>query len=228
MKTEILVFPWANIALYRKTTVLSDYVYYVYIYIYLTILFQVPKTEAEWESISQQLNERWNFPHCIGAIDGRHVLIKPPPSSGSFYFNYKHSFSIVLLAVVDADYKFLYVDIGCNGRVSDGGVFKNSALYAALDNKSLSIPSPKPIPGQNKPLPYMIVADDAFQLKEYNYTKAIQSSGIDKRKAQMIFMNQSGHILNAYSFWMKLLQLKTAGLICRYVHVCPYYVFTIA
>ena len=36
------------------------------------------------------------------------------------FFNYKHSFSLVLLAVVDAAYKFIYVDVGCNGRISDG------------------------------------------------------------------------------------------------------------
>ena len=30
-----------------------------------------------------------------------------------------------LLALVDADYKLTYVDIGCQGPISDGGIFKN-------------------------------------------------------------------------------------------------------
>ena len=73
----------------------------------------------------------------------------------------------MLLALVDADYKFLYVDIGCNGRVSDGGVFKNSSLYAALENNTLHLPNRKALPGQSQPMPYTIVADDAFPLKDY-------------------------------------------------------------
>ena len=63
-------------------------------------------------------------------------MIHPPPNSGSDYFNYKHFFSIVLMAIVDTEYKFIYIDIGCNGRVSDGGVFKNCSIYEALQKKN--------------------------------------------------------------------------------------------
>ncbi|KAL3242010.1 hypothetical protein MRX96_021545 [Rhipicephalus microplus] len=64
-------------------------------------------------------SQKWNFPNCIGAIDGKHVLIKKPPKSGTIYRNYKKSFSVILLAVVDADYKFLYTDIGAPGSEGD-------------------------------------------------------------------------------------------------------------
>ena len=50
-------------------------------------------------------------------------------NSRSYHFNYKGTFGTVLLALVDADYKLIYVDIGCNGRVSDGGVYRNSTLF---------------------------------------------------------------------------------------------------
>ena len=44
----------------------------------------------------------WNFPHCVAALDGKHCALRCPPKTGSLHFNWKHSFSIVLLAAVDA------------------------------------------------------------------------------------------------------------------------------
>lgn len=101
---------------------------------------------------------------CLGAMDGKHVLIVPPPGSGSLYFNYKGDFSIVLLAVVDANLKFIYVDVGTNGRTSDGGVWGKSQLKRAMDNDQLNIPGAKKLPGTNVFAPYVMVADDAFPL----------------------------------------------------------------
>ena len=86
--------------------------------------------------------------------------IKCPLNSGSYYFNYKGTFSIVLLALVDADYRFIYVDIGCNGRISDGGVFRNSTLSSALRENELNIPRPRIIGDGEKILPYVAVADE--------------------------------------------------------------------
>ena len=73
-------------------------------------------------------------------LDGKHINIRPVPSSGSFYFNYKQRFNIVLLALVDANYNFVYVDIGYNRRVSNGGVFWESSFNLALVDETLDIP----------------------------------------------------------------------------------------
>ena len=50
--------------------------------------------------------------HMNTAIDGKHVRIQALPHSGSQYYNYKGYYSIIMLAVVDANYKFMYVDVG--------------------------------------------------------------------------------------------------------------------
>ena len=74
-----------------------------------------------------------------------YIAITPPPNSGSFYFNYKHFFSIILPALVDANYKFLYVDIGNYGRSADSGVFGNGSLAKSLAENALNIPKPTTI-----------------------------------------------------------------------------------
>lgn len=56
------------------------------------------------------------------------------------------------------------MDVGCNGRISDGGVFARSSLSGALESGSLSIPNPSCLPGTTDVVPYVLVADDAFPL----------------------------------------------------------------
>ncbi|XP_048006268.1 protein ANTAGONIST OF LIKE HETEROCHROMATIN PROTEIN 1-like [Leguminivora glycinivorella] len=80
--------------------------------------FQMPETPEQWLVVANDYDTLWNFPHCLGAIDGKHILLQSPINSGSEFYNYKGFFSIVLLAVVDAKYNFLYVNIGCQGRIS--------------------------------------------------------------------------------------------------------------
>lgn len=128
---------------------------------------KVPKTSEDWEKIADGFQAKWQFPHCVGAIDGKHVMPRAPNNSGSQYFNYKHTYSLVLMALADAASNFIYVDVGCNGRVSDGGVFRNCSLGQALEQGDIKFPDAEPLPGCNGKMPYYIVGDEAFPLKSY-------------------------------------------------------------
>ena len=80
--------------------------------------------------------------------------------------NYEGFCSIVLLAVTDANGKFVVVDVGSYGGNSDGGVFNCSTFGKKLLAGKLAIPPNDCIPGTDIELPYTFVADDAFPLKE--------------------------------------------------------------
>ncbi|PNF35644.1 hypothetical protein B7P43_G18132, partial [Cryptotermes secundus] len=121
-------------------------------------LYLPQPTREMWISIAS----RWHFPHCLGVIDGKHIVIKKPNKSGSSFFNYKHDFSIVLMAAVEAHYTFNFVDVGSMGRFSDGSIFLSSQLGRKLDKGTLGLPPPADLPSFEHALPYVFVGDEAF------------------------------------------------------------------
>ncbi|KAF2887366.1 hypothetical protein ILUMI_18806, partial [Ignelater luminosus] len=125
-----------------------------------------PPSLEEWEHIKTQFYEKWNMPNCIGAIDGKHISIQNPFKSGTRFYNYKHFYSIHLMAICDADYKFIFVDIGAQGICGDSGVFRNSNFGSAILDESIKILGNALLPGTNKNFPCFFVADEAFPLKK--------------------------------------------------------------
>ena len=77
--------------------------------------FICPTVPEDWKSIEEKFRNRWNVPHAVCTLHGKHIAIRKPWKSGSEYFNYKAYFSLVLLALVDAEYKFLWVNLGASG-----------------------------------------------------------------------------------------------------------------
>lgn len=127
----------------------------------------LPTTEDEWKQVADGFKRRWNWHNCLGALDGKHVRIRCPPHSGSVYYNYKGFFSIVLLALVDSNYRFLFVEVGANGGSSDGGVFERGLLRQAVEEGTLGIPPPTALDGDEQQVPYSFVGDDAFPLRPW-------------------------------------------------------------
>ena len=99
---------------------------------------KVPSTEQEREFIADETFKRQNFLNLFAATDGKHIALFYPKGSGSEYYNYKRFYSLDLLAFIDYDYKFLLIDTGCQGRISDGGVFSNSTICSEI-NSDLSL-----------------------------------------------------------------------------------------
>ena len=123
-----------------------------------------PTDPEDWKKIAERFRNRWNVPHAVGALDGKHIAIKKPKKSGSEYFNYKGYFSLVLLALVDADYKFLWVNVGASGSSSDAQIFNRCKMKRKIENGTLGLPPPEPLGPGGPDLHYFLLGDDAFAL----------------------------------------------------------------
>ncbi|XP_025997085.1 protein ALP1-like isoform X2 [Solenopsis invicta] len=123
-----------------------------------------PPTLQTWIKIAENFENKWHFPNCVGAIDGKHVTAQCFKNTGSAFYNYKGTFSTVLMGVSDADLRFVYVSIGSAGRESDGGIFQNLDFGRCIETGTLPLPPPKTLPGTNICLPVVFVGDAAFPL----------------------------------------------------------------
>ena len=180
----------------------------------------MPRSESEWKNIADDFNSRWNMPNCIGALDGKHIIMQAVANTGSTYYNYKGENSIVLMALVDAHRRFIYVDIGCNGRVSDGGVWDTTSLATNLKDitNPLHIPSPIELPGRSLKIPYFIVADAAFPFKNYimrpfpsrNLNRTKRIFNYRQRRARMNVENAFGILSSRFQIFKRKLNLSPA------------------
>lgn len=129
--------------------------------------FLAVPSENEWLNIASDFERIANFPHCLGAIDGKHIRIIKPKDSGSLHHNYKHYFSIVLLAICDSNYLFRAVDIGAYGKQSDSGIFVNTNIWKRISSNTLNIPTACPIVDKGCNVNYVFVGDEAFGLSKH-------------------------------------------------------------
>jgi len=75
-------------------------------------------------------------------------------------------FSVVLMAVADTNYRFVYVDIGSSGKDCVSTIFKRSKLWASIQTNMLELPSERPLSGTEDPhVPNFFLGDEGFALK---------------------------------------------------------------
>ena len=72
------------------------------------------------------------FPHALGG--------------GSFYYNYKHTHSIILMTIAGPEYECLYADVGSNGRVNDSGIWNKTSLLQVIQDGSVKLPNDEKLP----------------------------------------------------------------------------------
>ncbi|KAK4325472.1 hypothetical protein Pmani_003923 [Petrolisthes manimaculis] len=120
------------------------------------------------------------------------------------------------MAVSNADSNFIYVDVGTNGRVSDGGVWDNCSLRQHIENGSAGIPDDEVLPNSSTTLPYGIVADNAFPLNRHVMKPfPHQNQNLEQRvfsyrlsRARRTVENAFGILANRFQVFKKTIDLE--------------------
>ena len=163
---------------------------------------KVPSTETEWLDIFKRFEEKWNFPHALGAIDGKHVRIQMPKNDGSFYYNYKHTHSIILMTIAGPEYECLYADVGSNGRVNNSRIWNKTSLLQGTQGGSVKLPNDEKLPN-GEITPYVLLGDDVFALKRF-MMEPFPQQGLTERGEYIIIdiVERGGYLKICSEFWL--------------------------
>ena len=101
-----------------------------------------PNTEKEFNDSLREMESECQFKYSFSAIDGSHLPIKCPPGGGEAmkqYHNFKNFYSVILLALVDANYRFIWASVGAPGNTHDSTLFQSTNLWQRIiDGEVLS------------------------------------------------------------------------------------------
>ena len=190
-------------------------------------LIAFPQTKERWKEMSQLFWDRWNFHHTLGAIDGKHIAIVKPANSGSTFFNYKKFFSIILLAICDANYEFFWVDIGTPGAAGDAQIFNRSEFVQLMEAHQLPVPDADPLPGDDARIPYFLVGDDAFAqrvwlqkpFQKFQFTREETVFNYRLSRARRCIENSFGILTNRWRC-ITTTMAQTPNNVMNIVHAC--------
>lgn len=122
------------------------------------------QTTENWIKVANEFDQRWQLPNCLGAVDGKHIAITKPHNAGSDYFNFKRFHSIILMACVDANLKFISIDVGGKGAEGDASMFNRIEIGRMIRNNDQALNLPPNSPIGHDSLPHFFIGDDAFPL----------------------------------------------------------------
>lgn len=143
--------------------------------------------------------------NCGGCIDGKYIRICQPARSGALYYNYKNYYSVVLIAIVNHNYEFIYVNVGKQGRISDGGVIQAIIFYKRPQNQTLNFPK---LMECDENLNFIFIGDNAFALEEHVLKLYSQKSINYERRIYNYQLSRARNVVeNAFGLIAKIFRI---------------------
>lgn len=127
-----------------------------------------PEKENDFQQSMETFGKEWQFPYAFAAIDGSHIPIKCPRGGAQAmkqYFNFKGFYSVVLMALVDAEYRFIWVSVGAPGNTHDSTLLQSTDLWKRIMEGEV-IPNIAQNLG-NVEVPPLILGDGAFPMRTF-------------------------------------------------------------
>ncbi|MCO5600630.1 hypothetical protein L7F22_054745 [Adiantum nelumboides] len=89
-----------------------------------------PETAGELAQVKDGFRALLGLPNCCGAIDATHINMNLPKNeTNKSWFDRKGNYSMLVQGIVDANKRFLDVNIGWLGCCNDKHVLRNSGFY---------------------------------------------------------------------------------------------------
>ena len=107
------------------------------------------------------------LPSCLRSTRWQACSHREPKEIGSIYYNYKGFFSIVILVLCDANYKPTWAHVGSPVSESDCGIYNDSPMFQCIQDESIKLPPPEPLPNDTEDTPYFFIGDDVFPLHQH-------------------------------------------------------------
>ena len=92
----------------------------------------VDEINDEFKEKLQDMDAEWQFSYAFAAIDGSHLLIKFPIGGEEAMkqsYNLKNFYSVVLLGLIDANYRFIWASFGASGNTHDSTYSQSTSLW---------------------------------------------------------------------------------------------------
>ena len=127
-----------------------------------------PKNEQQLKEKMLDMEELWQFPCCWAAMDGCHIPLKCPDgglAACKEYHNFKNFYSIVLMGLVDAKYRFIWGSCAFPGNSHDSIILQSTQLWTDISEGEAIPPITKDLDGTK--VPPLILGDSAFPFKTW-------------------------------------------------------------
>ncbi|KAG6455105.1 hypothetical protein O3G_MSEX009042 [Manduca sexta] len=181
---------------------------------------KMPSTEDEWKAVAKAFEDKWHFNNCVGAMTAKHILIDKPSKSGSLYCNHIRTYSIIVFAIVNADYEFMYVHTGTNGRVVTDEIVANTRFHEKLVNQELNLPESYLLPNTDETVPYVFLDDgtlpvDTHVMNQYvdeNLSMSEEIFNYRFKRAHRTAENAFGIVMSRFGVFKKAINVSTATL----------------